>query len=183
MYTQSIFCQSPPLLDFVCSSICQVASSTCWSGSDGSEGDSGCEEDAASEHSARRTEAGAEVEPWGAAKQSMLIRSVLRAYPGHRHEQPRTPPPSSGSVFSTDGRQSSSLDQDWGASEFPYREFDSFPDESYPAGRADSSAHWYVSTKESPFLVSASFSIKGLRKRKPGPVRSCECGRLSDFCV
>merc|ERR1712013_78009 len=64
---------------------------------------------------------------WGAAKQSMLIRSVLRAYPGHRQEQPRTPPPSPGSVFSTDGRQSSSLDQDWGASEFPYREFDSFP--------------------------------------------------------
>ena len=64
---------------------------------------------------------------WGAAKQSMLIRSVLRAYPGHRHEQPRTPPPSPGSVFSTDGRQSSSLDQDWGTSEFPYREFDSFP--------------------------------------------------------
>ena len=69
---------------------------------------------------------------WGAAKQSMLIRSVLRAYPGHRHEQPRTPPPSPGSLFSTDGRQSSSLDQDWGASEFPYREFDSFPAESYP---------------------------------------------------
>ena len=38
-----------------------MARSTCWSGSDGSEGDSGCEEDAASEHSARRTEAGAEV--------------------------------------------------------------------------------------------------------------------------
>ena len=141
MYTQSIFCQSPPLLDFVCSSISQVASSTCWSGSDGSEGDSGCEEDAASEHSARLTEAGAEVEPWGAAKQSMLIRSVLRAYPGHRHEQPRTPPPSPGSVFSTDGRQSSSLDQDWGASEFPYREFDSFPAVSHIPRAALIAAH------------------------------------------
>ena len=59
--TQPPFCQSPPLLDFVCFCFSQVARSTCWSGSDGSEGDSGCEEDAASEHSARRTEAGAEV--------------------------------------------------------------------------------------------------------------------------
>ena len=39
----------------------QFTESTCWIGSVGAEGDSGCEEDAASEHSARRTEAGAEV--------------------------------------------------------------------------------------------------------------------------
>ena len=58
------------LVLFLLSQFCQFIESTCWIGSVGAEGDSGCEVDAALEHSldSRRG---------AAVKQSMVIRSVL----------------------------------------------------------------------------------------------------------
>ena len=65
----------------------QFTESTCWIGSVGAEGDSGCEVDAASEHSLDTL--GGELQ-----KQSMVIRSVLAVTRPPRGHQPPSAPTS-----------------------------------------------------------------------------------------